>query len=31
MCKAVDKGMVLGQIRLMEKEGGKSGPYRRPE
>jgi cyclic pyranopterin phosphate synthase len=31
MCKAVDKGMVLGQIRLMEKQGGKSGPYRRPE
>lgn len=31
MCKAVDKGMVLGQIRLMEKQGGKSGPYRRQE
>ncbi|ALC18068.1 cyclic pyranopterin monophosphate synthase subunit MoaC [Desulfuromonas soudanensis] len=31
MCKAVDKGMVLGQIRLMEKQGGKSGPYRRDE
>jgi cyclic pyranopterin phosphate synthase len=31
MCKAVDKGMVLGQIRLMEKQGGKSGPYRRPD
>jgi cyclic pyranopterin phosphate synthase len=31
MCKAVDKGMVLGQIRLMEKQGGKSGPYRRAD
>jgi len=31
MCKAVDKGMILGQIRLMEKQGGKSGPYRRAD
>lgn len=29
MCKAVDKGMVLGQIRLEAKTGGKSGPWTR--
>lgn len=29
MCKAVDKGMVIDQVRLMEKSGGKSGDYRR--
>lgn len=29
MCKAVDKGMVIGQIRLVQKTGGKSGTYRR--
>lgn len=27
MCKAVDKNMVLGNIRLAEKTGGKSGRY----
>ena len=27
MCKAVDRGMVLGEIRLLEKRGGKSGTY----
>jgi cyclic pyranopterin phosphate synthase len=27
MCKAVDRGMVLGPIRLLEKHGGKSGSY----
>jgi cyclic pyranopterin monophosphate synthase len=31
MCKAVDKGMEIGGIRLLEKTGGKSGQYRRPE
>lgn len=31
MCKAVDKGMVIGNIRLMKKTGGKSGSYVRPE
>jgi cyclic pyranopterin monophosphate synthase len=30
MCKAIDRGMVVGQIRLIEKEGGKSGHYVRP-
>jgi cyclic pyranopterin phosphate synthase len=29
MCKAIDKGMVLGGIRLLRKEGGKSGTYLR--
>jgi cyclic pyranopterin phosphate synthase len=29
MLKAVDKGMVIGEIRLTEKRGGKSGEYRR--
>jgi cyclic pyranopterin phosphate synthase len=28
MCKAVDRGMVMGGIRLMEKVGGKSGRFR---
>jgi len=31
MCKAVDKAMVIGDIRLLEKQGGKSGVYRRGE
>ena len=29
MCKAVDRGMVLSEIQLEEKSGGKSGTYRR--
>ncbi|MHA6333483.1 cyclic pyranopterin monophosphate synthase MoaC [Qipengyuania sp. CAU 1752] len=28
MAKALDKGMVLGDIRLIEKRGGKSGHWR---
>ena len=31
MCKAVDKGMELGEIYLVEKTGGKSGHYIRAE
>lgn len=31
MCKGVDKGITVGQIRLLYKEGGKSGVYRREE
>ena len=31
MCKALDKGMELGEIYLEQKSGGKSGDYRRPE
>ena len=27
MCKAVDRGMVIGGIRLLEKSGGKSGHW----
>ena len=27
MCKALDRGMVMGDIRLLEKSGGKSGHY----
>jgi len=29
MLKAVDRSMVIGELRLDEKTGGKSGPYRR--
>ena len=29
MCKAVDRGMVIDQVRLEEKLGGRSGHYRR--
>ncbi len=29
MCKAVDRGMRMGDIQLMEKRGGKSGHWRR--
>jgi len=27
MCKAVDKSMTIGEIRLVKKSGGKSGVY----
>jgi cyclic pyranopterin phosphate synthase len=30
MVKAMDKGVVLSDLRLLEKSGGKSGPWRRP-
>jgi len=29
MCKAADRGMTLGQIRLVSKRGGKSGGWTR--
>ncbi|MCM8778534.1 MAG: cyclic pyranopterin monophosphate synthase MoaC [Candidatus Omnitrophica bacterium] len=29
MCKSIDKGAVIGQIKLIEKKGGKSGHYKR--
>jgi len=29
MCKAVDKGMVINQVQLEEKKGGKSGHWTR--
>jgi cyclic pyranopterin phosphate synthase len=28
MVKAADKAMVIGDVRLIEKRGGKSGTYR---
>ncbi|HEX5069529.1 MAG TPA: cyclic pyranopterin monophosphate synthase MoaC, partial [Vicinamibacterales bacterium] len=28
MLKAVDRGMVIGAVRLLEKRGGRSGHYR---
>lgn len=28
MCKAVDRGMVINNIRLLEKSGGKSGDFK---
>ena len=28
MCKAVDRGMVMGDVKLLEKSGGKSGEWR---
>lgn len=31
MCKAVDRGMVIGQIAVEHKQGGKSGDWRRGE
>jgi cyclic pyranopterin phosphate synthase len=31
MCKSVDRGMTIESIRLEEKSGGKSGPFRRPD
>jgi cyclic pyranopterin phosphate synthase len=30
MCKAVDRGMEITDIRLMHKSGGKSGTYEKP-
>jgi cyclic pyranopterin phosphate synthase len=29
MCKSADKTMVIGEVALWEKTGGRSGPYRR--
>ena len=28
MAKAVDRGMVMGDIKLLEKSGGKSGEWK---
>ena len=27
MCKAVDRGMVISEVQLLKKSGGKSGTY----
>lgn len=29
MCKAIDKGMIISDIKLQEKRGGKSGVWKR--
>jgi cyclic pyranopterin phosphate synthase len=30
MCKAIDRGMRIGDIRLLRKSGGKSGDFQQP-
>ena len=30
MAKAIDKGMVIGEVKLLEKRGGKSGNWKAP-
>ena len=30
MCKSADRSMVIGELALWEKTGGRSGTYRRP-
>ena len=30
MCKSADRSMVIGDVALWEKTGGRSGTYRRP-
>ena len=29
MCKAIQKDMVIGEIKLLKKTGGKTGHYKR--
>ena len=31
MCKALDKSVTIEEIKLLEKTGGKSGDWERPE
>ena len=31
MCKAVDRGMTLSEVKLLEKHGGKSGDWMAPQ
>jgi cyclic pyranopterin phosphate synthase len=31
MCKSADKSMVIGELALWEKSGGRSGSFQRPE
>jgi cyclic pyranopterin monophosphate synthase len=31
MCKAADRGMVIDRVRVLEKQGGKSGDWRAPD
>ena len=30
MAKAIDKGMVISEVKLLEKRGGKSGTWKAP-
>jgi len=30
MCKAADRGMVIDGVRVLEKQGGKSGDWKAP-
>jgi cyclic pyranopterin phosphate synthase len=30
MCKAIDRGMTISDIRLVHKSGGKSGTFEAP-
>jgi cyclic pyranopterin phosphate synthase len=31
MCKAIDRSMQITNVRLLEKKGGRSGHYVRPQ
>jgi cyclic pyranopterin phosphate synthase len=31
MCKAVDRAMTIDDVKLLEKYGGRSGHFRRPQ
>jgi cyclic pyranopterin phosphate synthase len=31
MCKSADRAMVIGELTLWEKSGGRQGTYRREE
>ena len=31
MCKAIDRGMEISQVRLLKKSGGKSGEWSRQD
>jgi cyclic pyranopterin phosphate synthase len=31
MCKAVDREMTIGAVRLLEKSGGRSGNWKRDD
>ncbi len=31
MCKAIDREMIISDVKLMKKDGGKSGLFQREE
>ena len=31
MCKSIDRSMTIGELQLWEKNGGRSGTWRRPQ